>query len=159
MAVLERAVARLRRIWPWALGLTVAAVGLSVLAGRFRALRTAEDSAYDLRLTSFAPPPVRIPDFTILAVDDTPVQGIRANETYARAWGNWPYARSLWARVLTHLETMGARAVVLDFTFDEQSSDPGQDALLRETVQRLSIPLAVGFSVNVPSQQGQPLPS
>ena len=53
---------------------------------------------------------------------------------------------------------MGARAVVLDFTFDEQSSDPGQDALLREAVQRLTIPLAVGFSVNVPSQQGQPLP-
>ena len=159
MAVLERAVARLRRIWPWALGLAVAAVGLSVPAGRLRALRTAEDSAYDLRLTSFAAPPVRIPDFTILAVDDTTVQGIRANETYSRAWGNWPYARSLWARVVTHLEAMGARAVVLDFTFDEQSSDPGQDALLREAVQRLSIPLAVGFSVNVPSQQGQPLPA
>ena len=159
MAVFERAVARLKRIWPWALGLAVAAVGLSVPAGRLRALRTAEDSAYDLRLTSFASPPVQVSDFTILAVDDTTVQGIRANETYARAWGNWPYARSLWARVLTHLEAMGARAVVLDFTFDEQSSDPGQDALLREAVQRLSIPLAVGFSVNVPSQQGQPLPS
>ena len=34
MAVFERAVARLKRIWPWALGLAVAAVGLSVPAGR-----------------------------------------------------------------------------------------------------------------------------
>src|SRR6516164_454250 len=159
MAVFERAVARLKRIWPWALGLAVAAVGLSVPAGRLRALRTAEDSAYDLRLTSFASPPVQVSDFTILAVDDTTVQGIRANETYARAWGNWPYARSLWARVLSHLEAMGARAVVLDFTMDEQSTDRGQDALLREALAQLHIPVAVGYAVNVPAQNGEPLPA
>ena len=94
----------------------------------------------------------------MLGVDDATVQGLRANESYARAWGNWPYSRSLWARVLTHLEAMGARAVVLDFTMDEQSTDRGQDALLREAIAQLHIPVAVGYAVNVPSQNGEPLP-
>jgi adenylate cyclase len=159
MAALQRAQRRLRRIWPWALGLPLAAAVVSVAAGQQRGLRNAEDGLYDLRLTTFARPPQRVPDVVILAVDDATVQGFRANDSYVRAWGNWPYARSLWARVLTHLEAMGARAVVLDFTFDEQSSDPGQDALFREAVERLSIPVAVGFAVNVPSEEGRPLPA
>jgi adenylate cyclase len=159
MAVLEGTQRRLRRIWPWALGLSLVAAIVAVAAGQQRGLHNAEDGLYDLRLTTFAPNPKRIPDVVILAVDDATVQGIRANGSYVRAWGNWPYARSLWARVLTHLEAMGARAVVLDFTFDEQSSDPGQDALVREAVEGLSIPVGVGFAVNVPSQEGRALPA
>ena len=52
---------------------------------------------------------------------------------------------------------MGARAVVLDFTMDEQSTDRGQDALLREAIAQLRIPVALGYAVNVPSQNGEPL--
>ena len=58
----------------------------------------------------------------------------------------------------THLEAMGARAVVLDFTMDEQSTDPGQDALLRDAIAQMRIPVALGYAVNVPSQSGDPLP-
>ncbi len=144
--------------WPWALALATASTAVALGAGGLPGLRNAEDATYDLRLTTFSPTPVREKDLVILGVDDATVQGLRANESYARAWGNWPYARSLWARVLTHLEAMGARAVVLDFTMDEQSTDPGQDALLREAIAHLSIPVAVGYAVNVPSQNGEPLP-
>ena len=151
--------AALRVSWPWALALATACTGVALLAGRLPGVRDAEDAAYDLRLTTFSPPPTREKDLVILGVDDATVQGLRGNESYARAWGNWPYARSLWARVLTHLEAMGARAVVLDFTMDEQSTDHGQDALLREAISQLHIPVALGYAVNVPSQNGDPLPA
>ena len=150
--------AALRVSWPWALALATASTAVALGAGRLPGLRNAEDAAYDLRLTTFSPAAVRERDLVVLGVDDATVQGLRANESYARAWGNWPYARSLWARVLNHLEAMGARAVVLDFTMDEQSTDRGQDALLREAIAQLHIPVAVGFAVNVPSQNGAPLP-
>ncbi len=151
--------AALRSSWPWALALATASTVVALSAGRLPGPRNAEDATYDLRLTTFSPPPVREKDVVILGVDDATVQGLRANESYARAWGNWPYARSLWARVLAHLEAMGARAVVLDFTMDEQSTDRGQDALLREAIGQLHIPVAVGYAVNVPSQNGEPLPA
>src|SRR5215813_7754721 len=151
--------AALRVSWPWALALALASTVVALLAGRLPGVHNAENTAYDLRLTSFSPPPTREKDIVILGVDDATVQGLRSNESYARAWGNWPYARSLWARVLTHLETMGARAVVLDFTMDEQSTDRGQDALLREAIAQLHIPVALGYAVNVPSQNGDPLPA
>ena len=151
--------AALRVSWPWALSLATASTVVALLAGQFPGVHNAEDATYDLRLTTFSPPPIREKDVVILGVDDATVQGLRANESYARAWGNWPYARSLWARVLTHLEAMGARAVVLDFTMDEQSTDRGQDALLREAIAQLHIPVALGYAVNVPSQNGDPLPA
>jgi len=151
--------AALRVSWPWALALATASTVVALLAGRLPGVRNAEDAAYDLRLTTFSPTPTREKDIIVLGVDDATVQGLRANESYARAWGNWPYARSLWARVLGHLEAMGARAVVLDFTMDEQSTDRGQDALLREAIAQLHIPVALGYAVNVPSQNGTPLPA
>jgi len=150
--------AALRVSWPWALALATASTVVALLADRFPGVENAEDAAYDLRLTTFTRKPVREKDIVILGVDDATVQGLRANESYARAWGNWPYARSLWARVLTHLEAMGARAVVLDFTMDERSTDSGQDALLREAIAQLHMPVAVGYAVNVPSQNGEALP-
>ena len=151
--------AALRVSWPWALALAIASTVVALLAGRLPGVQNPENAAYDLRLTTFSPPPVREKDLVVLGVDDATVQGLRSNESYARAWGNWPYARSLWARVLTHLEAMGARAVVLDFTMDEQSTDRGQDALLREAIAQLHIPVALGYAVNVPSQNGDPLPA
>jgi adenylate cyclase len=151
--------AALRVSWPWAIVLATASTAVALSAARLPGVRYAEDAAYDLRLTTFSPHPARERDLVILGVDDTTVQGLRANESYARAWGNWPYARSLWARVVTHLEAMGARAVVLDFTMDEQSTDRGQDAVLREAIAQLHIPVALGYAVNVPSQNGEPLPA
>src|SRR5215471_10974446 len=151
--------AALRVSWPWAVVLATASTAVALSASRLPGLQNAEDASYDLRLTTFSPHPAREKDLVILGVDDATVQGLRANESYARAWGNWPYARSLWARVLTHLEAMGARAVVLDFTMDEQSTDRGQDALLRDAIAQLHIPVAVGYAVNVPSQNGEPLPA
>ena len=47
------------------------------------------------------------------------MQDIARNKQYARNYGRYPYSRRLWARVLEHLMTEGARAVVMDSVMDE----------------------------------------
>ncbi|HMK72899.1 MAG TPA: CHASE2 domain-containing protein, partial [Myxococcaceae bacterium] len=158
MSPLERARARLWRIRGWLVALPLLATGLALAAASLGPVQRLETLLYDLRLTAFSPPPVRSPDLVIVAVDDATVQGIRNNPTYVRNWSNWPYVHSLWARVLGHLAADGARAVVLDFEMSERNSDAGQDALLRQVLSSLRVPVAVGVAVNVPSEAGQKLP-
>jgi hypothetical protein len=56
MAALERTQRRLRRIWPWALGLPLAAAVVAVAAGQQRGLRNAEDVlAQDVALLPLIP--------------------------------------------------------------------------------------------------------
>jgi adenylate cyclase len=158
MSPLERARARLWRIRGWLLALPLVAAGLALAAASLGPVQRLETLLYDLRLTAFSPPPLRSPDLVIVAVDDATVQGIRNNPTYVRNWSNWPYVHSLWARVLGHLAADGARAVVLDFEMSERNSDAGQDALLRQVLASLRVPVAVGVAVNVPSEAGEKLP-
>ncbi|HXX30657.1 MAG TPA: CHASE2 domain-containing protein, partial [Myxococcaceae bacterium] len=158
MSPLERARARLWRIRGWLLGLPLLATALALASEPLGPVRRLETLLYDLRLTTFSPPPRRSPDVVIVAVDDATVQGIRSNPTYVRNWSNWPYVHSLWARVLGHLAADGARAVVLDFEMSERNSDAGQDALLRQVLAGLQLPVAVGVAVNIPSEAGLQLP-
>jgi hypothetical protein len=79
--------AALRASWPWALALATASTVVTLLAGRLPGVRDAEDATYDLRLTTFSPPPTREKDSVILAVDDATVQGLRSNESYAAGLG------------------------------------------------------------------------
>ena len=158
MPSLQRLRSRLWRIRGWLVGLPLLATSLALLVAPLRPLQRLETLLYDLRLTAFSAPPVKSKDIVIVAVDDATVQGIRNNPTYVRNWGNWPYAHSLWARVLSHLVQDGARAVLFDFEMSERNSDAGQDALLRDVLASLRIPVGVGFSVNLPSEAGQRLP-
>jgi adenylate cyclase len=158
MTPFQRVRSRLWRIRGWLLGLPLLATLLALAAQPLGPVQRLETLLYDLRLTTFSPPPQRSPDVVIVAVDDATVQGIRANPTYVRNWSTWPYAHSLWARVLRHLAADGARAVVFDFEMSERNTDAGQDALLREVLANLRIPIAVGVAVNVPSEAGLPLP-
>src|SRR5271168_5413535 len=119
MPSLQRLRSRLWRIRGWLVGLPLLATALALLAEPLGPVRRLETLLYDLRLNAFSPPPQKSQDFVILAVDDATVQGIRANPTYVRNFGNWPYAHALWARVLAHLAQDGARAVLFDFEMSE----------------------------------------
>jgi adenylate cyclase len=158
MTSLQRLRSRLWRIRGWLVGLPLLATALALLAEPLGPVQRLETLLYDLRLSAFSPPPHKSPDLVILAVDDATVQGIRANPTYVRNFGNWPYAHALWARVLAHLAQDGARAVLFDFEMSERNSDAGQDALLRDVLSHLRIPVAVGVSVNIPAESGRKLP-
>jgi adenylate cyclase len=158
MTPFQRARARLWRIRGWLIGLPLVATALALVAQPLGPVGRLETLLYDLRITTFSPPPQRSPDVVIVAVDDATVQGIRSNPSYVRNFSNWPYVHSLWARVIDHLAADGARAVVLDFEMSERNSDAGQDALLRQVLAGLRIPVAVGVAVNVPSEAGQKLP-
>ena len=51
--------AALRVSWPWALALATASTVVALLAARLPGVQNAENAAYDLRLTTFSPPPAR----------------------------------------------------------------------------------------------------
>jgi adenylate cyclase len=155
MTSFQRLRSRLWRIRGWLVGLPLLATTLALLAEPVGPVRRLETLLYDLRLNAFSPPPQKSPDLVILAMDNATVQGIRANPTDVRDFGNWPYAHALWARVLEHLAQDGAWAVLFDFEMSERNSDAGQDAPLRDVLSRLRIPVAVGFSVNVPAESGR----
>ncbi len=69
-------------------------------------------------------------------MDQSSLDGVRNNPTYARNFGNYPWTRSLWARVVEELAHHGARAVLFDMVMDERNTDPSVDvdfaAVLRE---------------------------
>jgi adenylate cyclase len=79
---------------------------------------------------------------TIVAIDDLTLEQVAANESYRLNFGDWPYDRSLWARVVAHLQTLGARAVVLDGTLEGRRDDGAGDQNLADV---LTAPGALPF--------------
>jgi adenylate cyclase len=90
-----------------------------------------------LRLFRSAP---RSTAVTILAIDDRTLEGVAANESYRLNFGDWPYDRSLWARLTLHLGQLGARAVVLDGTLEGRRDDGAGDENLAEALRTPGAP-------------------
>jgi adenylate cyclase len=154
----------LRFLRTWKVVLFVAAVaagaGATVHAFDLFGIGGAELGAYDsglVAMTGLAGGDEKSKDVVILAIDDLTLQAVAANATYAMNFGAWPYSRNVWARVLEHLASDGARAVVFDAVIDERHSDPSGDLAMGEIARTSSVPLFVGFNVSA-SKSATPLP-
>ena len=104
------AVARER--WP-----LLAAAVIGVLLCFSSAWRTLELKSYDWLVVHTAPGRVTLP-ITIVAIDE---------ESMAAIGRQWPWPRSLHARLLDRLREAGAAVVAFDLVFGERSSDPEED--------------------------------
>ena len=91
---------------------------------------------------------------TIVAIDDLTLEQVAANESYRLNFGDWPYDRSLWARVVAHLQTLGARAVVLDGTLEGRRDDGAGDQNLADV---LTAPGALPFFAGLAATATAPL--
>jgi adenylate cyclase len=80
--------------------------------------RTAEARLYDLFAT--LAPPVPSPDVVVVAIDEP---------SFADVGAQWPWPRSIHARLITALREAGARAIGLDIIFSEPS-EPAEDEAL-----------------------------
>jgi adenylate cyclase len=144
---------RLRRSWRLALAIALGSTAAASLAARLDrldllGLKSAEHSMYDRGLRTFTRSPQRSPAVSIIAVDDRTFQMVAANPDMKQAYGGWPYYRQVWLHLAEHLVDEGARAVVLDFTLDEESSDITGDVLLGDGVARRQLPLYVGLAAS-----------
>src|SRR5689334_5335646 len=54
----------------------------------------AERTLYDSALTRFTREQRMSPDLVVVAIDQTSLDGVRNNPTYARNFGNYPWTRS-----------------------------------------------------------------
>ncbi|WP_163997806.1 adenylate/guanylate cyclase domain-containing protein [Pyxidicoccus caerfyrddinensis] len=151
---------RWRNDWKHMLGVAALATALAaaceLLGGSLGGwLEEAERGAYDKTVTTFTGKREKSPHVVVLAIDQPSLDGIRANAQYARNYGNWPYSRNLWARVVEQLEAEGARAIVFDAVMDERSTDPGMDLAFAQVLLETRVPFFLGVSTNA---DADPLP-
>jgi adenylate cyclase len=139
---------RLRRVWHLALAASVLATLMAAAAhlGNWFGLADAERSAYDFGLTAWTPAPHRSPDIVIVALDEPSFEAIAQNPGYRENYGSWPFARSLWAQVVSNLADEGVRAVVFDLAFPQGSSDPANDLNFANAVAQARVPVYFGFT-------------
>ncbi|WP_240359604.1 CHASE2 domain-containing protein [Pyxidicoccus trucidator] len=151
---------RWRNHWRLMLGVAVLATTLAAVCewlgdtlGGW--LEEAERGAYDKTVTSFTAGREKSPRVVVLAIDQPSLDGIRANPQYARNFGNWPYSRNLWARIVEQLEAEGARAIVFDAVMDERSTDPAMDLAFAQVLRDTRVPFFLGVSTHA---EAKPLP-
>lgn len=123
---------------PQRLGFVVLAAVLSAALSFLHLDARLEDGL----LRTFRGSAPRSTTITIVAIDDLTLEQVAANETYRLNFGDWPYDRSLWARLTAHLQTLGARAVVLDGTLEGRRDDGAGDQNLADV---LAAPGALPF--------------
>ncbi|ADO68540.1 adenylate/guanylate cyclase domain-containing protein [Stigmatella aurantiaca] len=130
-------------------------VGLALLATAVAAMSwqmgwlwmpNMERQMYDSALTTFTRRPGLSGDIVVVAIDQSTLDGIRSNRTYARNFGNYPWTRSLWARVAEELTAGGARAVMFDAVMDEPDTDPSADQAFAEALRATGLPFYLGVS-------------
>lgn len=142
---------RLRWRNHWRLMLGVAVLSTALAAGAWAAgwLEDAERAEYDRALVTFTGNGQRSSRVVLVTVDQGSLERIRSNPSYARNFGNWPYSRNLWARVVEQLEAEGARAAVFDMVMDERSTDESTDLAFAEALRATSLPVFLGMSTDV----------
>ncbi len=75
----------------------------------------------------------------LIVIDEESIGNARAG------LGPWPFARGVYAKLLSRLAKAGARTVAFDIDFLEPSVDPSQDAAFAQAAR--SIPTVIGYPI------------
>ncbi len=113
------------------LSVTLAFVGTHY----FAPLVLAENTVADFRTATMLPSEPQDPDVVIAAVTEDTL----SNFSYRS-----PVDRAFLAGLLRALEQRHPKAIALDVLFD-QPTEPEKDALLKQTIESLSVPLAISY--------------
>jgi adenylate cyclase len=102
----------------------------------FPFLAATERWTVDFRIANLSPPEPQHPDIVLAAITE---------ETLAQFPYRSPVDREFLAKTLRVLEAKGAKALLIDVLFD-QETEPEKDDMLRETLAALKIPFAISYS-------------
>ncbi|NOK14952.1 CHASE2 domain-containing protein, partial [Corallococcus exercitus] len=86
-------------------------------------LEGTEHIAYDEALIRYTGDRKASGQVVVVAIDQQSIDAISQDAQLQVNFGNWPYTRTLWARVAQELKAAGARAVLFDAVMDERASD------------------------------------
>ncbi|TSC27677.1 CHASE2 domain-containing protein [Corallococcus sp. Z5C101001] len=118
-------------------------------------LQDVEHIAYDRALVTFTGGRGLSSHVVVVAIDQRTLDGINQDEQLRTNFGNWPYTRTLWARIAQELKAAGAKAVLFDAVMDERASDESADLGFAQVLRDTGLPFYVGM---VTSGTASPLP-
>ncbi|RKH42973.1 adenylate/guanylate cyclase domain-containing protein [Corallococcus sicarius] len=108
-------------------------------------LEPAERMAYDQALSAFTGERDKSSHVVVVAIDQLTLDAISQDEGRRTNFGNWPYTRTLWARIAEELQAAGAKAVLFDAVMDERASDESADLGFAQVLRELDLPFYVGM--------------
>lgn len=115
--------------WVIDAGLTVLALFFAYIIAMSGVAQNLEHKFYDLRFEVRGEFPMQNSDIVIVAIDD---------QTFASLKRKWPFPREYFARVLRNLKTAGAKLIVVDVEFTEESFlNPADDSSLVAATQEV----------------------
>ncbi|WP_223641691.1 CHASE2 domain-containing protein [Corallococcus sp. EGB] len=123
------------------------AVAATLVAWAFESsplMEDAEHSAYDHALRTYTAGRARSDQVVVVAIDQSTIDAISQDAQLQANFGNWPYTRTLWARVAQELKAAGARAVLFDAVMDERASDESSDLGFAQVLRETGLPFYVG---------------
>lgn len=117
------------------LAIAAAILALTLLLVHYDWLQRWDNLVYDAQLHFLSRPPPD--DVVIVAIDDASLEAL----------GRWPWPRDIHATLVDHLSQAGAKAILLDILFSEQTvDDPQQDKRLVDAVAasgRVFLPVVI----------------
>ncbi|HEX3810180.1 MAG TPA: adenylate/guanylate cyclase domain-containing protein [Rhizomicrobium sp.] len=117
-------------------GIALISALLSVfLVENFFVLTSAELFVQDFEISRLAPPAPQDPNIVVMAVNEETLEGLPYRS---------PVDRVLLSDLLRSLAAKHPRAIALDFVLD-QPTEPAKDALLKQTIRDLKVPLFISF--------------
>ncbi|MBZ4330754.1 adenylate/guanylate cyclase domain-containing protein [Corallococcus sp. AS-1-12] len=119
-----------------------------------RGLEGTEHVAYDEALVRFTGGREKSQQVVVVAIDQSTLDEISQDAQLQLNFGNWPYTRTLWARVAQELKAAGARAVLFDAVMDERTADASADLGFAQVLRETGLPFYVGM---VSSASAKPL--
>lgn len=145
IAVLRRRLRDIHKAW-WLLPVLSVAVAF---AWRGKGgIERLENVSYDQRLRAFTPAATQSDHVVLVELDGRTLRSIQRNPRYHARFGNHPFARTLWVWVGDHLLAQGAKAVVMDVLFEEESSDRESDDRLAGWLNQTHPPVYFAFTAS-----------
>ncbi|RKH73977.1 CHASE2 domain-containing protein [Corallococcus aberystwythensis] len=111
-----------------------------------RGLESTEHIAYDDALVRFTGGRGKSQQVVVVAIDQTTIDRISQDTQLQINFGNWPYTRTLWARIAQELKAAGARAVLFDAVMDERTADESADLGFAQVLRETGLPFYVGMA-------------
>ncbi|WP_375756139.1 CHASE2 domain-containing protein [Corallococcus exercitus] len=136
------------------LGIALVATLIALACELTGSLEVPEHIAYDEALVRFTGGRGPSEQVVVVAIDQHSIDAISQDAQFQVNFGNWPYTRTLWARIAQELKAAGARAVLFDAVMDERASDESADLGFAQVLRETGLPFYVGM---VSSGSAKPL--
>ncbi|MFQ5737445.1 MAG: CHASE2 domain-containing protein [Acidobacteriota bacterium] len=105
-------------------------------------LENLELNNYDFLLAVLRGPLDPPSDLVIIAIDENSLDQL------AQLGLDWPWPRGIYGELIKALDKAGARLMVFDIIFDQNSEDRSQDAYLAQAIRESSIPVLLAATVH-----------